>query len=253
MKIKDLINRVLYYISVPKCVACKEKLDYGERGLCKNCMQKYKRHKQRNCPRCSKILSECFCSYESLEKNGIKNLVKIFRYSKAEQAIPSNYLIYSLKQDNRRDVLSFLSDELCTAIKSSVDIDGGHYIITNVPRRKSAIINFGYDHAKSLAMAVSERLGIEYVELLGSKSKKAQKNVYGAERLSNARFEYKCDEDLSLKGKTVILIDDIVTTGASLSNCATLIKTLKPRRIIGACLGTAYKEPYIKFDWCYQL
>ena len=249
MKIKDIIDRVLYYVSVPKCVACKEKLDFGDHGLCKICIEKYERHKQRNCPRCSRILSECFCSYEPLENNGIKNFVKIFRYSRAEQAIPSNYLIYSLKQDNRRDVLSFLSEELAAAIKNSIELDGGSYIVTNVPRRKSAIVNFGYDHAKALAMAVSERLGLEYVELLSSKSKKAQKNVYGAERLSNARFEYKCDDDISLKGKSVILIDDIVTTGASLSNCAALIKKLKPRRIIGACLGTAYKEPYINFDW----
>ena len=248
MKIKELINRALFYISVPKCVLCREKLDYGERGLCKKCMKAYEAHKERNCPHCSKILSECFCSYEALESHGIKNLVKIFRYSKTDQSLPSNYLIYSLKQDNREDVLSFLADELATALKKSIDPSSGKYVITNVPRRRKAIVNFGYDHAKELAREVSNRLEVEYIEILKSKSKKSQKSVYGHERIENAKFDYKCRNDLSLKGKCVIIIDDIVTSGASMSNCATLIKALRPRRIIGACLGTAYKEKYIDYN-----
>ena len=96
--------------------------------------------------------------------------------------------------------------------------------------------------------AVSKRLHIKYVELLKSKSKKPQKSVYGQARVENARFEYKYKNDLNLKGETVILVDDIVTTGASMTNCATLIRGLRPKRIIGACLGTAYKEKYIDFN-----
>lgn len=249
MKIKEFINRAIYYVSVPKCVLCKEKLDYGERGLCKKCMSAYESHKKRNCPKCSKILSKCFCTYDCLESHGIKNLVKVFRYSKTEQSLPSNYLIYSMKQDNRKDVIDFLADEMSDAIASCISADLSTYVITNVPRRKGAIVEFGYDHAERLAKAVSHKMNIEYVELLKSKSKKPQKSVYGHERIENARFEYKCKKDYTLKGKNVILVDDIVTTGASMTNCATLIRGLKPKRIIGACLGTAYKEPYTDFSF----
>ena len=162
--------------------------------------------------------------------------------------MPSNYLIYSLKQDNRADVLSFLTDELCDALRASIDFSGGEYVITNVPRRRKAIINYGYDHAKDLAVSVSKQLNIEYVEPLCSKAKKSQKSVYGHARVENAKFDYKCKKNFSLKGKKVILVDDIVTTGASMSNCATLLKGLGARVIIGACLGTAYKEAYIDFE-----
>ena len=249
MNIKELLNKVLYYISVPKCVLCKEKLDYSDRGLCKNCLKIYEDHKQRNCPRCSRILSKCFCSYDALEKKGVKNLVKIFRYSKSEQSLPSNYLIYSLKQDNREDVLSFLSDELADAIRNSIDLDEREYVITNVPRRKKAIILFGYDHAALLAKAVADKLGIKYVALLVSKSKKAQKSVFGDDRIENAKFEGKCNVEFNFKGKSVILVDDIITTGSSMINSASVLKSLGARRIIGACLGTAYKEKYIDFEY----
>ena len=162
--------------------------------------------------------------------------------------MPSNYLIYSLKQDNRGDVLSFLADELSAALKETIDFSKGEYIITNVPRRGKAIVNYGYDHAKELAKAVSTRTGVEYIELLRSKAKESQKSVYGHARMENAIFDYKCRKDVSLKGKRVILVDDIVTTGASMCNCATLIRGLGTRGIIGACLGTAYKESYIDFN-----
>jgi competence protein ComFC len=154
-----------------------------------------------------------------------------------------------MKQDNRKDVIDFLADEMSDAIASCINADLSTYVITNVPRRKGAIVEFGYDHAERLAKVVSHKMNIEYVELLKSKSKKPQKSVYGHERIENAKFEYKCKKDYTLKGKNVILVDDIVTTGASMTNCATLIRGLKPKRIIGACLGTAYKEPYTDFSF----
>ena len=247
MKLKELYNRAIFYLSVPKCVCCKGKLDYGDRGLCNKCMDIYESHKLRNCPRCSHKLSECFCTYDDLESHGIKNLVKLFRYSKTDESMPSNYLIYSLKQDNRKDVISFLADEMSVAIARQIGNNPSAYVITSVPRRKRAIVEFGYDHAGTLAKEVSKRIGVEYVEILKSKSTEPQKSVYGEARRENAKFDYKCREDLTLKGKTVILVDDIITTGSSMINSATLIRGLRPKRIIGACLGTAYKEKRIEY------
>jgi competence protein ComFC len=50
----------------------------------------------------------------------------------------------------------------------------------------------------------------------------------------------------SLKGKTVIVVDDVVTTGSSLAACASLIRGMGTRKIIGATLSIAYKDSYIK-------
>ena len=242
MKIKELLNRALFYISVPKCVLCKDKLDYGDRGLCKACMSVYIEHKKRNCPRCSNVLEKCSCTYDALEPYGIKKLIKICRYSKADESLPSNYLIYSLKQDNREDVLSFLAEELGDAIKNSFDLTKGKYIITSVPRRRKAIVNYGFDHAEILGRRVGDVLGVKYKSLLKSKSKKPQKSVAGEARLYNAKFDYKTSKDIDLKGYTVILVDDIITTGASISSCTTLIKGYRPRRVVAAVLGVAYKD-----------
>ena len=96
-------------------------------------------------------------------------------------------------------------------------------------------------------MSVAEKLGIEYVELLKSKAKRPQKSLYGEARRENANFECKHRIKQNLNKKRVILIDDIITTGASMSSAAKMIKKLGTRQIIGACLGVAYKEKYIDF------
>ena len=244
MNINELFKRIIYYISVPKCVYCGKKLEYNERGLCSECIVKYEQHKTRNCSRCSKILSECSCSSSYLSRHGVKSLIKVFRYSKSEEAMPSNFLIYSLKQDNREDVLSLVAEELSNSLRQSIDFGKGRYIITNVPRRRKSIVSFGFDHAQLLARRTAKLIGCEYVSLLVSKSKRAQKSVYGSARIENAQFDYKRRKGISLKGYCVILVDDIVTTGASMSGCADLLKKMGARRIIGASLAIAFKDSY---------
>ncbi len=247
MTLKEFFGKLRFYVSVPKCVCCDEHLDYSEKALCSSCMVKYNEHKQRNCSKCSRVLSRCKCSNQHLEAHGIKTVIKLFRYSNTEQAKPSNALIYSLKKDNREDVLSFLTDELSEAIISNIDLSHGDYIITNVPRRRNAIVKFGYDHAKDLAISVARKLGISYADILVSHSKKSQKSIMREERIHNADFDYKKNREMSLKGKTVILIDDIVTTGASMSAGAMLLKGLGCKRVVSASLAIAYKDSYTPF------
>ena len=160
--------------------------------------------------------------------------------------LPSNNLIYSLKRDNRNDVLEFLTDELAAAISNSIDsLDNCVFI--NVPRRRREVAKYGIDHAKLLAKSLAKRFSAEYYQPLISKSKQAQKKTTGPERIKNAQFAIKrTAKDLS--GKTVIIVDDIVTTGASMGTCATLVRGLSPKKIIGATISIAFKDRYTPFD-----
>lgn len=248
MKFKEFIERALFLLSVPKCVCCGEQLDFEDKALCKNCMRDYLDAKTRDCSRCARVLSRCTCSNFYLAKHGIKKLVKLFRYETYKESDPSSYLVYSLKQDNRRDTFYFTAEELTAAIRVNLQIEGNeeHFLITNVPRRRSKIIEYGYDHAEVMARRIAENLGIEYFQALCSKSKKSQKETHGRERRENAQFAYKTGKNLSLRGKTVIIVDDIVTTGSSLGACAKLLRALGCRNIIGAALGIAYRDAYTK-------
>ena len=253
MNFKKIFGVALYYISVPTCVLCREKLDIDDRGLCKNCAEAYIQHKTRNCSRCAKVLSRCSCTNYRMRSHSVKKHIKVFRYLNTEQSLPGNNLIYSLKRDNRDDVADFLANELSEVIVNNLDlVDRSKYLITNVPRRKRSIIDFGYDHAAVLARSVAKKLGIKYRSLLISKSKRAQKETKGEARLRNAEFDYKRAKENRLKGITVIIIDDVVTTGASVSSCATLIRALGAREIIAASVASSYNDDYTPHQKTYS-
>ena len=246
---KPLFRKILFFLSVPKCVCCGERLDIDDYALCKKCYEQYLNNKNRNCSRCNKVLSECFCSNFFLERHSVKNISKVYRYTPGKADTPESSLIYSLKQSYRWDVFEFLSNELIASLRNNIDVSKtDDCVITNVPRRRKAIIRHGYDHSAILAKRISKKLNIPYRNLLVHRAKKAQKELKGRERLLNAKIDYRQQIKDSLGGKTVILVDDIVTSGASLGTSGILLRGLKAKKVIGACVGIAYKDSYIPIE-----
>ena len=245
----SFFKKLLFYLSVPKCVCCGERLEITDKALCRICTKDYFDHKTRSCSQCSKLLSECTCTNDYLKNHYTKRLVKLFRYiirDDTERSFPSNMLIYSLKRDNRADVLDFLSDELANAINKTISPKKIEFLITSVPRRPKAVRRYGIDHAQLLAKSVAKKLDVPYAALLKSTAKAAQKKMHEKERISNATFDYR-KTDVDPRGKHVIIIDDVVTTGASMGSCAMLIHALGAKEIIGAALSIAYKDKSVEF------
>jgi competence protein ComFC len=142
--------------------------------------------------------------------------------------------------------LTFLTDELSSAIDNSLIIDKS-VVFTNVPRRKKEANKYGLDHAAALSKSLAKHYSAQYYQPLVAKSKLPQKKTVGEERIKNARFKIKRNAK-ELDGKTVIIVDDVVTTGASMGTCATLLKALGAKKIIGAVISIAYKDRYTPFS-----
>ena len=245
MKFSEFLRRVMFYVTVPECVGCKEKLSVSDIALCHSCSKKHELLKTKNCSRCSNILSNCTCSNTYLEKHRVKRLIKAYRYLITDEISPSNNLIFSLKKETRRDVLHLLTGELELAIiNSGIDVNES-CIFTNVPRRKKAIAQYGIDHAGRLSKSLAKRFGAEYKSTLRSMTKREQKGMKFDDRKKNAAFSQKGKYDL--KGKTVFLIDDIVTTGSSMAASADILYRMGAKAVIGVAVAIAYRDSYIPF------
>ena len=249
-KLLELYNRALFLISVPKCIRCDEPLDYGVKALCPKCLEEYREQKTRNCSRCAKLIPECTCSTFYMEKQRLRQIAKVFRYDASKPELPGNMLVYSLKHSNRRDSFDFAAGELSASIlRAAPDIvdQPDKYIITHVPRRPEAIRENGYDHSRVLAKRIAKLLGIEFKSFLVSRSKRAQKDTHGDERRRNAVFAYRRSAaKQSLRDLRVIIVDDVITTGSSVSACSAMLKGMGARRFLIATLSIAYKDSYIK-------
>jgi len=234
-------NDILYYLSVPKCVNCGNRLAIEELALCPECKREYDDVLERTCSICSRHLYECDCTNKYLDAHYVHHLIKVYRYLIRDIDLPTNKLIYSLKRDYRSDTVAFLSCELAKAIKASVK-NPEECIFTSIPRRRASIIKYGMDHAQLLSRRTAKILGAEYKNLLNSRAKTEQKKAGSREgRLKNTTFKIK-NESVDLTGKRVILVDDLVTTGASMGTAAMLIKSLGAKSITGAAIAIAYKD-----------
>ncbi len=141
--------------------------------------------------------------------------------------------------------MDFLADELTSSIATAFP-NADEFVFTSIPRRRAAKIKYGIDHAALLSARVAKKLGAKYQKTLISHSKHEQKlSKHREERMKNARFDYS-GKNIDLSGKTVILVDDVVTTGASMSVAATLLKGAGAKRIIGASLAIAYNDSALK-------
>lgn len=247
MKLKELLERVIYYVTVPKCICCESILDFGDKALCSKCLEEYNSVKMRICSCCKRPYANCLCSNDYLNKHFVRKLIKCYRYKPSQsidEKIPSNEVIYHIKRGYRRDLVDFLSQEIALSISKSLKYE--NYIITSVPRSRSRKLKYGIDHSEQIAKAVAKKLNIKYMQFLKSKSKKPQKKTHGEERFNNISFDYKINADLN--GVRIILVDDIVTTGASIGGCAMLLKGLGAKEIVGAALSIAFKDKYVPFS-----
>ena len=112
-------------------------------------------------------------------------------------------------------------------------------IITWVPVSRLRLRRRGYDQAELLARALSARLGIPCVRTaVKIRNNRPQSSTGNAEkRRSNVKGVYRACLPEKLQGKRLLLVDDIVTTGATLSECAATLKRAGAGSVSGITLA----------------
>ncbi len=120
------------------------------------------------------------------------------------------------------------------------NLDGDSFdIITNVPADLKRLKQRGFHLPQILAKKLSKLSGIQYVDLLHKKSHtEAQTNKTRTERLESLKNIFELnpkiieDEFDMSEVKTICIIDDVSTTGATLFECAKYLKSLSQDLII---------------------
>lgn len=113
--------------------------------------------------------------------------------------------------------------------------DTAHFdIVTWVPMSRSKKRLRGYDQSELLAKSVARQLGVPCVWLLEKiRETDTQHELSRADRADNIKNAYRASSTAG--GKNIILIDDIVTTGATLCECAAELYAAGAKSILGLC------------------
>lgn len=224
-------------IAPPRCVGCGKRMDifddFGEKAFCDDCRNKWERAKRSMCNGCNRENVECICECKLIKSTRVLSLVKFGRDGICDR------LIYTLKRRRNKRFFDFAADELYRRLKKEekmfmTDFSGA--IFTNVPRSVKSKNSFGFDQAELLAKSIAEKMGGDYCSLLLRRyGGKVQKKLGEEKRQQNVKNRFAFNEKVDAEGKTVILIDDVLTTGATASEC---IKVLRDRGVAEVLLLT---------------
>ena len=207
--ISDLIDLIF-----PRhCCVCGEVLSRQEKDLCLDCLYKLPKIEQMH--------------LDEIERGfwGKFDIVSATSYIYYRKESPYNRLLHRMKYDNRPEIGCRLAMMAAESIAKSGFFDGIDAIIP-LPLSKKKKRERGYNQCDYIAEGLSQITGIPVIKdcVVRNKANESQTHKTREERWKNVEGIFSLAKPELIEGKHVLLIDDILTTGATLTNCAISIK-----------------------------
>lgn len=197
-----------------QCVGCGDIIPKGD-SLCGYCYEYIsKTSADKRCFVCGCKKSDCQCKY------------RVFHFTACTAPFYNEdiakKIVYAFKFRRKLEFAKFLSERMTLSVKTDFyGVDFNAVVYVPLPLKRE--LKRGYNQSRELALRIAEILNIPLVEnaLRCNGKRYTQHKVAVKDRFQNVKGAYY--PNLSLKGRTVLLVDDIKTTGATLDECAKAI------------------------------
>ena len=115
-------------------------------------------------------------------------------------------------------------------------------MVSCIPLSRKRMHDRGYNQAELLAKEISKKVGIEYLPTLKKiRHNTAQSTIKDSkQRAANVIGAYRVIDAEEVKGKYILLVDDVVTTGSTVSECARILKKSGAKAVY--CVTLARRE-----------
>lgn len=213
-----------------KCVICGGRSTKAYPGLCEDCLERMAdtRDSLVFCSRCGTFYGKAFrncprCYFDDAKFPRRDGLFCAVPYDE-----DGSTLVKKLKYDNRRD----LGETMAKLFFRFSDIEGDFDAVCAVPLHKNKQRRRGYNQSEVFARRIAEEMGLPYMELLERVTDTAsQTKLTYHQRLKNMKGAFALGEGCVVKGARLLLVDDVVTTGATALECAAVLKKNGAKRV----------------------
>ncbi len=167
-------------------------------------------------------------------------LAKPPAYDRARAAFayedPIRSMVISLKHADRTDLVPGLARWLTRAAGPLID-DAD--LVTPVPLHPKRLRQRRFNQAAMLAQALSRSSGVPYASMLIRRRRdtRSQGHLSPEARRRNVEHAFRIDEPDKVAGRRILLVDDVLTTGATLEACATNLKRAGAARVDAVTLA----------------
>lgn len=220
-----------------RCIFCGELIDPFE-DICESCVENLPFIKGEICLHCGAAKEDCSCNkrhshfYESVAsplyyKDEVKSCIQRYKF-----------------RDERNIGKALAKLMADTLIERFDDIDFDY--VTYIPMYRKKERKRGFNQSRLLAREISELCGIPFADKMIIKlyDTDNQHDCTRLERTGNLIGAFDISSHFDLTDKTVLLIDDIKTSGATLNECGKMLYLNGANRVI--CLTAALRKSKIK-------
>ncbi len=165
----------------------------------------------------------------------IENATALFYFLKKGKV---QQLIHELKYNKQQQVGTFTGNWLGIEISESNRFKNIDYIIP-VPLHKKKLKTRGYNQVTTFGKSLAQKLTTEYNTdfLIKVSSTKTQTKKIRLDRWKNVQELFIVQNKNALENKHILIIDDIITTGATLEACCNAFSNIKGLKISIACMA----------------
>ena len=211
MKLKDRILRVLF---PPKCIFCRKMIP--EEGACGECMKKLPRRKNPHIKDGAPFVHELYAPlyYEGF----VRSAVLRYKFGGVKGSA----------REFAKIILPCIEENLA----------GKYDSITWVPTSKKRRRKRGYDQAELLAAELGKLLDMPVTNMLKKRmdAKPQSKQTTREQRVANVigAFEMR---DVDVMGAKILVVDDVSTTGSTVSECARVLRSAGAAKVYAVTLA----------------
>ncbi|MDR0953546.1 MAG: ComF family protein [Elusimicrobiota bacterium] len=229
-KIKNLL---LHFFFPRVCFACGIDMDRKDNNLlCPTCQKDLKPIEGLICKRCGLPLKDggayCFnCRGSKAAKYKCSFIRSSLYFTPSSRA-----LVHAFKYEKYIHIAKFFTPIIYkTYLKNPEYFEAD--LIVPVPIHKSRLKQRGFNQATLLASGLSAKIDVPLLEVLVRKRKtKSQTSLGRKARQENIKEAFICPSPALVKRKAILLIDDVCTTGATLEECAKVLKAAGAREVV---------------------
>ena len=202
-----LVSAVLDLLYPPKCIFCQKLLPRGVRDWCTPC--------EKSLPYCDTTREGQFfgrCAAPLEYRGAAREAVLRFKFTGLACYAPA--------------LARMMADCIAFARLAQPEL------VTWVPVSRRRRRRRGYDQAELLAQELGRRLDVPVAGLLvKTVENKTQSSLRAPERRANVLGVYQARQPEAIAGRRILLIDDIITTGATLEECSRVLLSAGARAV----------------------
>lgn len=212
------------------CAACQTDLMQGERVLCSSCFYKLPLTRFWEDPQ--NPVAQTFWGRVNIE-----NASAYFFFAKGSKYRP---LLHDLKYKGKYEVGVFLG-EAFGQVLAKEPVYGELDLIVPVPLHPKKQRLRGYNQAEAIARGLGRGLEVDVLShvLIRTEFTETQTKKTRVERVKNVQNAFSIADAKKLENKHVLLVDDVITTGATMEVCATQLLAIEGCRVSVCALAYA--------------